>query len=57
MNSTVVVLVVIIIIFTSNNRGHWNHFKITRTVYQKSTKLKKYKKEEYCALHTYYRRY
>ena len=61
VNSTLVIVVVavivlvIIIIFTGNNRGDWNHFRIIQTVYQKSKKFRKYKKEQYWALHTYYR--
>lgn len=47
MNSTA-----IIIIISSSNKGDWDNFKITRAVYQKSTKLRKYKKG-----HTYYRKY
>jgi hypothetical protein len=39
MNSTA-----IIIIISSSNKGDWDNFKITRAVYQKSTKLRKYKK-------------
>jgi hypothetical protein len=42
---------------TSNNRGDWNHFKITQTVPEQHTggkhEIKELQKQPYWALHTY----